>query len=85
MDGDSIRTKFVGDSEGGFWISLDDKSVARAIETAGGVGCRGRTRDVYFGCVPTEAAKSGEVSSARLSKARGHQRAGCAGEWEMRV
>jgi len=28
---------------------------------AGGVGCGGRTRDIYFGCVPTEAAKPGEV------------------------
>jgi len=59
--GDSIGAKFVGDSEGGFWISLDEESVARTIETAGGVGCGGRTRDVYFGCVPTEAAKPVEV------------------------
>jgi len=61
VDGDNIGTKFVGDSEGGFWISLDEERVARTIETAGGVGCGGRTRDVYFGCVPTEAAKPGEV------------------------
>ena len=36
------------------------RRVARAVEMAGGVGCGGRTRDVYFGCVPTEAAKLDE-------------------------
>jgi len=61
VGGDSIGTKFVGDSEGGCWTSLDEGSVARATGMTGGVGCGGRTRDVYFGCVPTEAAKMDEV------------------------
>ena len=61
MDGDSIGTKFVGHSKGGRWTSLDEESAARAVGLAGGVGCGGRTRDVYFGCVPTEAAKLDEV------------------------
>ena len=44
MGGRGRSNWFVADSEGGFWTSRDEKSVAKVVGMTGGVGYGGRTR-----------------------------------------
>jgi len=54
-DGGSTGTKWVGNPEGGFGTSHNEKSVARVVWMIGGVGCDGRTgvtKNRWLRCSP---------------------------------